>query len=113
MLSSFKDALLLPVTIIPRTAVYVVTAGSTAAVSGFSMLNPTKWSGSGTVTPAAAGAAAGASPLGKGTNGKSSEAVDQAMVFELGDEDDEAAAGSTRASASSLPSPFFPPLAER
>jgi hypothetical protein len=86
VLSSFKDALLLPVTIIPRTAVYVVTAGSTAAVSGFSMLNPNKWTGSGTVTPAAASAVA----TGSGAYIKSSEKVDNAMVFELGDDDDEA-----------------------
>lgn len=86
VLSSFKDALLLPVTIIPRTAVYVVTAGSTAAVSGLSMLNPNKWTGSGAITPASASVSA----PGSGPHGKSSEKVDNAMVFELGDDEDEA-----------------------
>lgn len=93
VLASFRDALLLPVTIIPRTAVYVVTAGSTAAVSGLSMLNPKQWSGSGAVTPG------GSAVQGKKVLGTSTEAVDNAMVFELGDDEDDVAGSTSRSLA--------------
>ncbi|CDZ96305.1 Exocyst subunit-Sec10p [Phaffia rhodozyma] len=71
VLAGFRDVLLLPVTIIPKTASYVV-AGSSAAMSGLSMLNPNKWTGSGAVTPL-----------------KGSEKVDHGVVFELGEDEDE------------------------
>ena len=45
VLAGFKDVLLLPVTIVPRTVTYGVTAIGSTAVSGLSMLNPQKWSG--------------------------------------------------------------------
>lgn len=48
VLAGFKDVLLLPVTIVPRTVsfgVNVLVAGSNTAVSGLSMLNPQKWAG--------------------------------------------------------------------
>ncbi|OCF61386.1 recyclin-1 [Kwoniella mangroviensis CBS 10435] len=50
VLAGFKDALLLPVTIVPRTVTFATNAivtGSTQAVSGLAMLNPQKWTGSG------------------------------------------------------------------
>jgi len=53
VLASFRDVLLLPVTIVPRTVTYGVNAivsGSTQAVSGLSMLNPQKWAGNGNQT---------------------------------------------------------------
>ena len=46
VLAGFKDVLLLPVTIVPRTVTYGVTAiGSVGshAVNGLAMLNPQKW----------------------------------------------------------------------
>ena len=49
VLASFKDVLLLPVTIVPRTVTYGVNAivsGGSQAVSGLAMLNPQKWAGS-------------------------------------------------------------------
>ncbi|ORY33405.1 exocyst complex component Sec10-domain-containing protein, partial [Naematelia encephala] len=49
VLAGFRDALLLPVTIVPRTVTFGVNAlvtGSTQAVSGLAMLNPQKWAGS-------------------------------------------------------------------
>lgn len=49
VLAGFKDVLLLPVTIVPRTVTFGVNAlvsGSTQAVNGLSMLNPQKWAGS-------------------------------------------------------------------
>ena len=49
VLAGFRDVLLLPVTIVPRTVTYGVNAlvsGSSQAVSGLSMLNPQKWGGS-------------------------------------------------------------------
>ncbi|OXB35427.1 hypothetical protein LQV05_006173 [Cryptococcus neoformans] len=52
VLASFKDALLLPVTIVPRTVTFGVNAivsGGTQAVSGLAMLNPQKWTGKGGV----------------------------------------------------------------
>jgi recyclin-1 len=48
VLASFRDVLLLPVTIVPRTVSYGVNAivsGSSQAVSGLAMLNPQKWAG--------------------------------------------------------------------
>lgn len=74
VLASFRDVLLLPVTIIPRTAVYVVSAGSTAAVQGLSMLNPQNWQA--TVVSGKAGA--------NGAKGNG-----DATVFELGDDEDD------------------------
>jgi recyclin-1 len=47
VLAGFKDVLLLPVTIVPRTVTYGVSAIGTVgshAVSGLAMLNPQKWS---------------------------------------------------------------------
>lgn len=72
VLAGFRDVLLLPVTIIPKTASYVV-AGSSAAVNGLSMLNPAKWTGtsSGAVVPL-----------------KGSEKGNPAIVFELGEEEE-------------------------
>ncbi|WWD19726.1 hypothetical protein CI109_104190 [Kwoniella shandongensis] len=49
VLAGFRDALLLPVTIVPRTVTFGVNAivtGSSQAVSGLAMLNPQKWTGS-------------------------------------------------------------------
>lgn len=46
VLAGFKDVLLLPVTIVPRTVTYGVNAIGTVgshAVSGLAMLNPQKW----------------------------------------------------------------------
>ncbi|KAL7424555.1 F-box protein: endocytic membrane traffic, recycling ReCYcling 1 [Cryptotrichosporon argae] len=43
VLAGFRDVLLLPVTIVPRTVTYGVTAISGTAASGLSMLNPQKW----------------------------------------------------------------------
>lgn len=46
VLASFKDVLLLPVTIVPRTVTFGVNAivtGGSHAVQGLSMLNPQKW----------------------------------------------------------------------
>jgi recyclin-1 len=48
VLASFRDILLIPVTIVPRTVTFGVNAivsGSTHAVSGLAMLNPQKWVG--------------------------------------------------------------------
>ena len=48
VLAGFRDVLLLPVTIVPRTVTFGVNAivtGSTQAVSGLSMLNPQRWAG--------------------------------------------------------------------
>lgn len=48
VLASFRDVLLLPVTIVPRTVSFGVNAivsGGSQAVSGLSMLNPQKWGG--------------------------------------------------------------------
>lgn len=48
VLAGFKDVLLLPVTIVPRTVsfgVNALVAGSNTAVSGLAMLNPQKWAG--------------------------------------------------------------------
>jgi recyclin-1 len=49
VLAGFKDVLLLPVTIVPRTVTFGVNAivtGGTQAVNGLAMLNPQKWTGS-------------------------------------------------------------------
>lgn len=63
VLASFADVLLLPVTIVPRTAASVgkaVAAGGSAAVQGIAMLNPQKWGAS-----SANGAGASESGFGK------------------------------------------------
>lgn len=47
-MAGFKDVLLLPVTIVPRTVTFGVNAivsGGSSAVNGLSMLNPQKWAG--------------------------------------------------------------------
>ena len=75
MLASFRDVLLLPVTIIPKTAVYVVSAGSRGAVNGLSMLNPQNWQ------PTVVSTKGQPAGFAKGSG--------EAMVFELGDDDDE------------------------
>ncbi|ORX40515.1 exocyst complex component Sec10-domain-containing protein [Kockovaella imperatae] len=49
VLAGFRDVLLLPVTIVPRTVTYgvhAIVSGGSHAVNGLSMLNPQKWSGS-------------------------------------------------------------------
>jgi recyclin-1 len=49
VLAGFRDVLLLPVTIVPRTVTFGVNAivtGGTQAVNGLAMLNPQKWAGS-------------------------------------------------------------------
>lgn len=61
VLAGFKDVLLLPVTIVPRTVTFGVNAivtGSSHAVQGLSMLNPQKW------------VASTANTSSKGTQGK-------------------------------------------
>lgn len=75
VLASFRDVLLLPVTIIPRTAVYVVSAGSKTAVQGLSMLNPNNWQP--TVV------------AGKVTPGYLKNGEGGTTVFELGDDDED------------------------
>jgi recyclin-1 len=48
VLASFTNALLLPVTIVPRTVGAVgaaLTTGGTTAVQGIAMLNPQRWGG--------------------------------------------------------------------
>ncbi|KAK4689590.1 recyclin-1, partial [Tremellales sp. Uapishka_1] len=48
VLAGFRDVLLLPVTIVPRTVTFGVNAivtGGTSAVNGLAMLNPQKWAG--------------------------------------------------------------------
>ncbi|EIW71948.1 recyclin-1 [Tremella mesenterica] len=48
VLAGFRDALLLPVTIVPRTVtlgVNAIVTGGSQAVNGLSMLNPQKWGG--------------------------------------------------------------------
>ncbi|BEI86875.1 hypothetical protein CcaverHIS002_0702210 [Cutaneotrichosporon cavernicola] len=53
VLAGFKDVLLLPVTIVPRTVTFGVNAivsGGSHAVQGLSMLNPQKWAASTTNT---------------------------------------------------------------
>jgi recyclin-1 len=46
VLAGFRDALLLPVTIVPRTVTFGVNAIVTGGSHGLSMLNPQKWTGS-------------------------------------------------------------------
>lgn len=50
VLAGFKDALLLPVTIVPRTVNFAIVSG-TQAVNGLAMLNPQKWTGARVVAP--------------------------------------------------------------
>lgn len=96
MLASFKDVLLLPVTIVPRTVTYGVNAivsGGSQAVSGLAMLNPQKWAGS---------AGAGAPQLVKDKDGD--------VIFdvpEMDEKDDELVLNEKRSSASSA---LAPPL---
>lgn len=50
VLAGFKDVLLLPVTIVPRTVTFgvnAIVAGGNQAVNGLAMLNPQKWGGQG------------------------------------------------------------------
>ncbi|TFY54975.1 hypothetical protein EVJ58_g8543 [Rhodofomes roseus] len=112
VLASFADVLLLPVTIVPRTAATVgkaVVAGGSAAVQGISMLNPQKWGGTAT---GAANSAEGGSGGGIGKrfsklspwrqsrgsvdykkNGYTQDfekGKDGSTLFEIGDADEEA-----------------------
>lgn len=95
VLAGFKDVLLLPVTIIPKTAVYVVSAGSTAAVSGLSMLNPQNWQGASSTRNALKTDKSTGLPMGHGKNDEIN-----AAVFELGDDEDGEKAGSLNESES-------------
>ena len=48
VLAGFRDALLLPVTIVPLTVTYgmnAIVTGGTQAVNGLAMLNPQRWTG--------------------------------------------------------------------
>lgn len=48
VLAGFRDALLLPVTIVPLTVSYgmnAIVTGGTQAVNGLAMLNPQRWTG--------------------------------------------------------------------
>lgn len=68
VLASFTDLLLLPVTIVPRTAATVgkaVVAGGSAAVQGIAMLNPQKWGASINGNASGAGASASEGGFGK------------------------------------------------
>jgi recyclin-1 len=50
VLAGFRDALLLPVTIVPLTVTYgmnAIVTGGTQAVNGLAMLNPQRWTGQG------------------------------------------------------------------
>jgi recyclin-1 len=50
VLAGFRDALLLPVTIVPLTVSYgmnAIVTGGTQAVNGLAMLNPQRWTGQG------------------------------------------------------------------
>lgn len=74
VLAGFKDALLLPVTIVPRTVsfgVNAIVAGGTHAVAGLSMLNPQKWTASTSSTSQT-----------KGTTGKM---INGEVVFDTSD----------------------------
>lgn len=80
VLAGFRDVLLLPVTIVPRTVTFAgkaIVSGSTQAVAGLSMLNPQKWA-MGTTTD-------------KGTPGKmvNGEVVFDVPVAEPEDEKEE------------------------
>ena len=84
LLASFTDALLLPVTIVPRTVGAVgaaLTTGGTAAVQGIAMLNPQRWVAGGAVTP------------GGEYSRKLGEHEGQ-LVFEIGEEDDDIEEGT-------------------
>ncbi|PWN46003.1 hypothetical protein IE81DRAFT_79805 [Ceraceosorus guamensis] len=48
VLSGFKDVLLLPVTVVPRTALYVGSAAVRTAGTGLSAINPMRWQGGAT-----------------------------------------------------------------
>lgn len=58
VLSGFKDVLLLPVTVVPRTVGYVGNAAIRTAGSGLSSLNPRRWQSGGASSGAAASASA-------------------------------------------------------
>lgn len=96
VLAGFKDVLLLPVTIVPRTVTFGVNAivsGGSHAVNGLSMLNPQKWAGS---------AGAGAPQLVKDKDGE--------VIFDVPtiDEKDEVVLDEKRSSASSTLAPPVP-----
>lgn len=77
VLAGFRDVLLLPVTIVPLTVSYGVSAivtGGTHAVSGLSMLNPQKWGGNGNAAVTAV------------VEGKSEETADSARKTEKTDD---------------------------
>ncbi|KII91464.1 hypothetical protein PLICRDRAFT_104834 [Plicaturopsis crispa FD-325 SS-3] len=78
VLASFRDVLLMPVTIVPRAVGAALTTGGTAAAQGIAMLNPQRWGGGQTQNA-----------------GYSNEFEKEGMVFEIGDaDDDEKEAGS-------------------
>lgn len=52
VLASFTNALLLPVTIVPRAVGGVLMTGGNAAVQGIAMLNPQRWGGNSSSSPA-------------------------------------------------------------
>ena len=96
VLASFKDVLLLPVTIVPRTVTYGVNAivsGGSQAVSGLAMLNPQKWAGS---------AGAGAPQLVKDKDGD--------VIFDVPDMDEKAEEPVFDEKRSSASSALAPPL---
>lgn len=90
VLAGFKDVLMLPVTIVPRTVTFGVNAivtGGSHAVNGLSMLNPQKWAGS---------AGAGGAQLVKDKDGE--------VIFDVptvDDKDDEPVFDEKRSSAGS------------
>ena len=116
VLASFTDVLLLPVTIVPRTAATVgkaVAAGGSAAVQGIAMLNPQKWGAStnGDANGAAPGSEGGFgkrfSKLGSWRQSRGSsvdhskswytqdfeKGTDGSTLFEIGDADEDDGAG--------------------
>lgn len=68
VLSGFKDVLLLPVTVVPRTVGYVGNAAIRTAGSGLSSLNPRRWqaggASSGTASAAAVAKGGGSPSIG-------------------------------------------------
>ncbi|KDN44336.1 hypothetical protein RSAG8_05600, partial [Rhizoctonia solani AG-8 WAC10335] len=73
VLTSFTNVLLLPVTIVPRVGEQI----GSAAVTGFGMLNPQRWSGNSRTDPSGAYR----TPVGE-------KDVDGGMLFEIEEEDD-------------------------
>lgn len=85
VLKSFTDVLLLPVTIVPKTVGAVgaaAGAAGSAAFSGIQMLNPQRWGGG-------MGLGAGLG-LGTAKSGYSNDFQDSGMLFEIGDDEEDA-----------------------